>query len=421
MANEPERPIEKLLRGAANKRRDEAGAPFELHPVNRRLLQGEVARQSAKPQHETHSFTDLLSQLWPRFVWGVAILAVLGVAAWLLLPLPDNGRPETFLAKNKSVFEAAPAKEPLPPMPTAPATIAPPPAPTVTPKPAVVAYADTAQPARANPAPLMSAPALPASPPAVAMTPAPASAVTADESAKLKSDKSGLSAAQYKSLAAAASANRPSQSPIATDALSKPAGAARKETKAFGSVQRFVQVAPKAQTKKSLADKAVPAQPVLASFQVEQAGQELRIVDGDGSVYSGRLQLATAARRSRAVKAKAPAATLGSRAPAGAFQEKAALSLDSDPLAAQTYFFRVAGTNRSLNKQVVFTGNLLTATNLALSLPLATNSSTGGGVGGLQNAPAQPVLLPLFNSRISGKLVIGTGKAVEINALPSNK
>jgi hypothetical protein len=31
MANEPERPIEKLLRAAAKKRREEAGAPFELH------------------------------------------------------------------------------------------------------------------------------------------------------------------------------------------------------------------------------------------------------------------------------------------------------------------------------------------------------------------------------------------------------
>ena len=43
MANEPERPIEKLLRDAAQKRRDEAGAPLELHSATRRLLQGEVA------------------------------------------------------------------------------------------------------------------------------------------------------------------------------------------------------------------------------------------------------------------------------------------------------------------------------------------------------------------------------------------
>ena len=56
MANEPERPIEKLLRAAAQKRRDEVGAPFELHPATRRLLQGEVARRFAKPQSEGRWF-----------------------------------------------------------------------------------------------------------------------------------------------------------------------------------------------------------------------------------------------------------------------------------------------------------------------------------------------------------------------------
>jgi len=50
MANEPERPIETLLHAAAKKRRDEAGAPFELHPADRRVLQGEVARRFAKPE-----------------------------------------------------------------------------------------------------------------------------------------------------------------------------------------------------------------------------------------------------------------------------------------------------------------------------------------------------------------------------------
>ena len=90
MANEPERPIEKLLRAAAQKRRDEAGAPFELHPADRRLLQGEVARKFAKPQRENRSFAEAVAQLWPRLAGGVAILAVLGLAVWVLLPLPGN-------------------------------------------------------------------------------------------------------------------------------------------------------------------------------------------------------------------------------------------------------------------------------------------------------------------------------------------
>ena len=86
MANEPERPIETLLRAAAKKRRDEAGALFDLHPADRRLLQGEVARKFARLQPEPRSLAALLGQLWPRFAWGVGILAVLGLSVWLLLP-----------------------------------------------------------------------------------------------------------------------------------------------------------------------------------------------------------------------------------------------------------------------------------------------------------------------------------------------
>ena len=50
--------------------------------------------------------------------------------------------------------------------------------------------------------------------------------------------------------------------------------------------------------------------------------------------------------------------------------------------AQQTYSFRVSGPNRSLQKKVVFTGNLLTTTNLLLSLPATTNLTTRGFLGG---------------------------------------
>src|ERR1039457_4552722 len=114
MANEPERPIEKLLRAAAKKNRDEAGAPLGLHPATRRLLQGEAARTFAKPERETRSFSEVLGRLWPRFAWGAAICAVLVVAGYVLLPFPGKGRPEALMAKNEPMPQAAPAKQPLP-------------------------------------------------------------------------------------------------------------------------------------------------------------------------------------------------------------------------------------------------------------------------------------------------------------------
>jgi hypothetical protein len=85
----------------------------------------------------------------------------------------------------------------------------------------------------------------------------------------------------------------------------------RKEAKSVHAPQWFAQVAQSPKTKASLADKATPAHPVLASFQVEQAGPKLRIVDGDGSVYSGYLQIAAAARPRRSAKTEAARASHG--------------------------------------------------------------------------------------------------------------
>jgi hypothetical protein len=101
-------------------------------------------------------------------------------------------------------------------------------------------------------------------------------------------------------------------------------------------------------------------------------------------------------------------------------EEKSTASLDADQPAPPTYFFRVTGTNRSLQKKVVFTGNLLPATNLALFQPATNDFKSGGGLGGFRGIAPQPDPLPLLHSRISGKVVIGSGQAVEINALPAS-
>jgi hypothetical protein len=86
----------------------------------------------------------------------------------------------------------------------------------------------------------------------------------------------------------------------------------------------------------------------------------------------------------------------------------------------QNYFFRVVGTNRTVHKKVVFTGNLLAATNSHLLQPFTNSLRLGSDVSGGRTGSAQQNLLPLLNTRISGKVVVGNGKAVEINALPTS-
>ncbi len=496
MANEPERPIEKLLRAAAKKRRDDAGAPFELHPATRRLLQGEVARTFAKAQRQTRSFAEVLGQLWPRFAWGGTIFAVLAVTVYVLLPEPGKGKQEALLAKNEPTPEARRAKATLPPPPAAVDAAPAPPAPAAEAYSAAVAAADKAQAAPRSPArrlgadregsatdrlevPLDSAaeekhtlaaaaqlanrqtvaepqavvsgrlpaqapagtvngalerryglagtsalsasqPAAPAVPTPSAMTPPEAKGVKANESGTKVDGATFGSTFAYKSRAAADSANAPQSAPVVTEDLFKSAAVGQTESERFSAGQRFAQVAQSPKTKRSLAGQATPAQPVLASFQVEQAGTALRIVDGDGSVYSGYVQLTDAAWRERSAKTEATAAGRATQARGGVLEERAVAGLDSDEPTPRAYYFRVAGTNRSLNKKVVFTGNLLAATNLTLARPVTTNLGIGGSLGALQNAPGQQGFLPLLNSRISGKVVIGSGKAVEINALPTS-
>jgi hypothetical protein len=82
MATEPDKKIEELLKAYAAKRQDEAGAPLELHPATRKLLQAEVARLRPKPALPSESWWRALSKFWPRLVFAASVLIALGVVFW---------------------------------------------------------------------------------------------------------------------------------------------------------------------------------------------------------------------------------------------------------------------------------------------------------------------------------------------------
>ena len=98
-----DRPIEKLLRRYANKRRDEAGAPVEMHPATRRLLQGEVASQFKRQNSKGKSagrweegrrffgFAFLTDNL-PRLAWALPLFALAGIGLWSLVGLVQRRR-----------------------------------------------------------------------------------------------------------------------------------------------------------------------------------------------------------------------------------------------------------------------------------------------------------------------------------------
>jgi hypothetical protein len=77
MSNEPEKNIEQRLHEYAQQRQAEAGAPLELHPVTRKLLQDEVARTlaPAAPAEETAASAGWLARFWPRLSLSSALAA----------------------------------------------------------------------------------------------------------------------------------------------------------------------------------------------------------------------------------------------------------------------------------------------------------------------------------------------------------
>src|SRR5262249_51173663 len=152
---------------------------------------------------------------------------------------------------------------------------------------------------------------------------------------------------------------------------------------------------------------------ILSSFELQQLGREVRIIDSDGSVYSGTFQSAE-------VFSYLDSDGSGKATVNRSLQTTEALSQRKDAFADSkvqvdaSYAFKVTGTNRTLKQFVVFTGQVLAPTN-ALSLVAPAGTVNGNRVARPESNP-----LPLQNSRISGKALIGTNKEVEVNAVPSH-
>src|SRR5437867_12767608 len=97
--------MDEALKVFAKKRRDDAGAPFELHPATRNLLQGEVARTYAKPDADQRSWLQMVAMFWPRLAFAAAVVAVLGVVCWVSFPSFRSPSQPAKLAKNEKLAE----------------------------------------------------------------------------------------------------------------------------------------------------------------------------------------------------------------------------------------------------------------------------------------------------------------------------
>jgi len=412
MATEPERPIEKLLREYASKRREQAGAPFEPTPARRDELLDE-ARKLSEPakaegveREKVEGFGAKFGRPWRRWFgrrtedqaglslfgklgWAVAILAVVAGGAALLVPwLTEN---DTLLSYNTSASRSEPAERLA-----APAPVAAPPAGTLK-MPELATDGDKA---KAKDALLVKAP--------VAKEELPTPAGNTRQPAPLNEPIANTDRAAASTPATAAVVTSPSST---IEPQKKAEAAAPARQYALADTLTGADNAPVRAWRASNTNQS--GQGVLFAFDMELVGQQIRLVDSDGSVYAGSIVAPGTSTGTRAAAAAPPgalpAATDGPRRKA---DEKPAYATVSQP--APSFTFQVKGTNRTLNQIVLFNGVFFSPTNLAAPNAGLSGWSGGGGGGGAGFGGTQSAVAP--GASISGKLSIGGSNEVNLDA-----
>lgn len=466
-----ERPIEKLLRRYAKKRREEAGAP-ELHPATRRLLQGEVARQFPKPSApKKTSFVQMLKAWLPRLGWSTALIVVFGVVAVTVF---KGNKASNFASRSAGTSPVELAKNEPAPEPT------------------------ISQPAERD---AESRKQLAATPPASAAAPAfgptrtdvpapaPSSAVLADEakafrevkpleeatggvksqsrqadkdtfankgvvtldgrgapqpSARSRTDSQELASIARRSspelraepsqstgniadakasseklgFADAALANRTIAPSVNSNLFA--GGSVGDRASGQGTFYQRSETALKAQnisqayantesTKRFKASGDVQFNAVLENFRIEQAGNQLRVIDGDGSTYLGTITPTTLT--------KAKMETKGAeqlKKDAEALAPRALTTDSSQAQLGRAYLYRVSGTNRTLNQHVEFSWNFV-PTNTVL---MQEASRLNGKIEGEKSNELQLLPSMLQNSEVSGEIKLDATRSLRIQATP---
>jgi type II secretory pathway pseudopilin PulG len=427
---EPERKIEKLLRAYAKKRRADAGDPLKLHPATRRILQGEAARRTPAPGggDGDNLFLLLLAVFRRRLVFALCVVAILAIGTALLLPgLSSAKRKAQNLSAVSNLKEIGMAtrqyaednKDRLPvtldevtnALATSKVLIDP-----ATGKPFVYAGAGKKLDGLQSNAVLAYSTAE-RNDRVVLFTDGRVETVTGARFAEMTNQKStelALADMSARDRLVKATANAPVAAATPAPALKTTSELEKRKTELAASLS-FVQ-AGASNVQNLFRNDSASAQttPVLQSFAMKQNGNAISIVDRDGSVYNGSIQLVPATADNEPISRESPATP----PPA---EGKAAQLAINEQQAVQYYFFRVAGTNRTLQQNVVFTGNVLA--NNAVPQTAQTSNSFGpvGGGGGNQLQQAvvnQSQQNLLSNSRIVGTVVIDRTNQIEINAVP---
>lgn len=471
--SEPERPIEKLLRGCAREGRDRAGQSWELHPVNRRQLQKEVESTFGSGTKQRPGFSSWFGSFgWFKLTGAIAALAILGTAIWLILTSAEPKRDATLVARNEPAIaqnDKAEAASTLdsksegsgPRMLQERELALQPPAEqnslTKKDQGAERPMGDRVEkegkvisaPALAEAAPQQTQPTtsneIPAPPPAASVNPQTAEELASSAFRKRYGFARGL-AQQTAPVAPANPTSNAGKQQEAVDlavATAAPSGQATafdvtrnidaealkrssnqtiqygyfSSTQNLGRQLRSFQQDNRngtATSKRAVSPKASPGS-VLTYFRLEQSGNELRVLDGDNSIYSGTIKpaavQATYADYQDGLRAKSSPLTV----PQPDAAKSVTFQATQQQATRQDYVFQVVGTNLSLKQRVVFSGILRPGATTAGVL-FRDDASAGPSAGSAQGFTS-PSPTPQSHY-ISGTALIGSARQIDIEATP---
>jgi hypothetical protein len=341
MASEPKKPIEQMLEALAKARRAEFGDDPKMPNPMRARLHEEIARAGAAEDEKVESRGSWLTMFWPRVTVAAALatLIVLVPAIWWNQshPLAESG---DLALRNRTagtadgLNPAIPAEDTLAKAPAMSATEA------------TVNLADNNQIKVEHAAtPSSEAGALASS---TRVLQGHAATEFPNQVTKGFVDKE-IAAAKIQAAPAAAPAAVPdTKAESDRMAAAAPPVAQPSSAGSLGNKQQFSQQSA-VQSFRNNAQVSRAAN-VLNTFQVQQQGSEIRVLDADGSTYTGKIeQLPKNAELDAGITARRDAAKQTRRYAAKAARE-------NESAAPQSYF-HATGYNVSLKKTLVFEGN----------------------------------------------------------------
>jgi hypothetical protein len=351
MPPEPRKPIEELLDASAQARRAEFGADPKMPNPMRARLHDEIARVARENEPETRS--RWLGMWWPRIAIGAA-MAALVIGAPVLWWQSRHATGDSF---RLAMDQTAAAKESrhleIPSLPAQSEPQAQPEqAKTLADSASAVATGESLADSNAASGGTKSLDlAKAAEGNSSALKNFADEKNRAEIQARLLAEQKGQLASGTSTVDQAPAAPKTSEEfaketsrPVIADS-----GLAARKQKTEDFRQQFSQTSANQVFRRDV--KLQQAANVLNNFQVEQNGRQIRVVDADGSTYTGKIERL----------AQSDSRNLSKQNYAAASRRAAAAKLpkDADESSNNEFYFRATGYNGSLKRSLVFEGNYI--------------------------------------------------------------